>query len=189
MKERTMGRTVIIISVIIGFFLTLNQAFSGEPNKSQWANQKGNLDYNAPFYAVGPNQIVFSMGFAFPNNWKNELEINNIAEGMVKHSNRCHIARAWRWEILPKSSQAVLILAWYNQKNGQYGWSAVKNTDAHWYVASNYQSWITQRDFTTSENMWFHWVTNATKIDIMIRNPKNENGWKSDDIWYQFNYF
>jgi len=192
-----MIKNVIFGLIILLFLLLSGQGFSSEPPKSQWLQLKGSLSYNAPFYNVGPNHIVFSMGFSFPNDWRNELEINNIADGMAKHSNSCHVARVWRWEILPENSPAVLILTWYNQKTGEYGWSAIKNTDKHWYVASNYQSWMTQKDYTTiiqksyttSPNMWFHWVTNATKITIMIRNPNNENGWNSNDIWYQFNYF
>jgi len=184
-----MKKPVLFISIIIGFLLLTSQGYSTEPNKAQWAPLKGYQGNNEPYYPVGPNKIRFSMGFAFPKNWRNELEIDEIAKGMAEHHSRCHVARVWRWEILPEDSPAVLILTWYNLANHEFGWSAIKNTDDHWYVSSKYQSWITQKDYTPSENMWFNWVSNGTKISIFFRNPKNENGWTPDDIWYQFNYF
>ena len=170
---------VLIASVCIG-----TPGYSGEPSKSQCAHLKGMVKYNHGFYNAGQNQIKFFMGFAFPADWRNELEINQIAEGLAKNYSGCHAAYTWRWEILPEDHPSVLILTWHNMSNGHFGWCAIKNTDEYWYVSSNYSPWRVTRSVVTP----FQWNSNGSIITIQYRNPENENGWTEHDIWSSFGF-
>ena len=178
-----MIKNVILISMLIGFILIANKGFTGETNKAYMLNNKGPAWYGKPFIQHGMNEIKFYMGFYVPNNWENELEINNQARVMASRYNQCHVAGGnWRWEILPEDSRFVLILTWFNKSNGQSGWCAIKNTDDYWYVASDSNGWSIMRSVIVP----FQWNSNGTIITIQLRNPNNENGWTEHDIWYLF---
>jgi hypothetical protein len=143
------------------------------------------------------NNIRFMSLLLYPVNWKNELEIDKLVKEKVKETGYCHVKGEWRWERLRENSPAVLTLIWHNVDTDESGWCAVKNTSDHWYVASDYHPWTTQKDFIQKQNPWggydktrmdFEWIINGNPIIIWFRNPHNENGWTKHDIWYQFHY-
>jgi len=185
-------KKTIFITVILGFSYLANQGYCNELNKSQNAWRFGLKQHTESYYNIPGNNIRFMRLREFPTNWKNELEIDKLVKELVQQRGYCHVIREWRWERLPENDPAVIILVW-NLKTGESGWCAVKNTSDHWYVASDYHPWTTQKDFTQKQGIWrdktimeFKWIINGIPITIWFRNPNNENGWTKHDIWYQF---
>ena len=180
-----MKKMFIFTTIIL--FLSTGYAYPREPSKASWGNLYGPQYNSQDHYVFGGSRIRFWTGFAFPRNWKNEYEIGQIARDHILHSNICHVSGITRWTTIPEdNSNTVFILAWYNLDNNDFGWTAVKNTRKHWYVASSQNPWTTQARYTRDENMYFRWQTNRVLITIKLRNPNNENGWTSKDIWYTF---
>jgi hypothetical protein len=182
----------IFIAIILGFSIFASQGYC-EINKSLVTDRKGpGLDKKS-YHEIMDNKIRFIQRRYPPFNWKNRLEIDKLVKEMVKYITDCHIRGDWRWETLPENSRDIIVLAWYNIDTYETGWCAIKNTSDHWWVASDYHRWTTQKDFTQSkweysrDEMDFHWTNKGVNISIVFRNPRNENGWTKHDIWYQFN--
>ena len=197
----------IFVAIILGFSFFASQGYC-EYNKSLFAGRKGPEMYGKSYYEIsrGNNKINLRLikHWYAPFNWKNKLDIDNLVKDMVKHKTDCHKKidpekpENWRWETLTENSRDIIILAWYNIDTHETGWCAIKNTSNHWWVASDYHPWTTQKDFTQSkwgnivmvgDTMGFHWINNGVNISIWFRNPRNENGWTKHDIWYGFNLY
>ena len=174
---------IIYLYATIILLLFTSSANSTEPNRASWNHLYGPQNQNQN-QVCGINQIKFFAAFAFPSNWRNEWEIGQIANGS-KNYHTSHVKNVTRWTTIPEdNSNNVFIISWHNMVNNDFGWTAIKNTKKHWYVASDRNAWTTQASYTRDENMYFRWQTNGTLIEIRLRNPKNENGWTSEDIWY-----
>lgn len=176
MKINYFFATIIIL-------LFTSSAYSAEPSRASWNHYYGpqNQNHNK---VCGNNKIKFSAAFAFPSNWRNEWDIGQIAK-RDKNFQTSHITEVTRWTTIPEdNSNNVFIISWHNMGNSDFGWTAIKNTKEHWYVASDQNAWTTQARYTRDENMIFRWQTNGASIMIHLRNPNNENGWTSEDIWY-----
>jgi len=188
-------KKTIFIAIILGISIFASQGYC-ELSKSQNASRKGPEMHDQSYHDIFGNNIRFINRWYGPANWKNRLEIDKFVKDMVKHITDCHIRGDWRWETLTENHPAVIVLVWYNVETREYGWCAIKNTSDHWYVASDYHPWTTQKDFTRNRGpswgldttkMEFKWMNNGAPITIWFRNPENENGWTKHDIWYRFN--
>jgi len=172
----------------IALFLLAGQGYSKEPSMRSWLPRQGAKYINQDHYVAGNNRIRFHTFSYSLIDWRNEFEIGKKARDMIEHLHYCHVVGFKRWVMVPETINTVFILTWLNLENREYGWTAIKNTKEHWYVSSDQRSWTTQANYTRDENMYFRWLTNGTWITIHLRNPNNENGWTSEDIWYSFSY-
>ena len=89
----------------------------------------------------------------------------------------------WLYETVPPGG--TLILGWYNQTRDRYGWVNVLNGNS-WYWRTNDGNSGTCPDGGNKVPITFN--SGGARIDIDLKNPRNGDGWTSNDLWYGFGY-
>ena len=91
----------------------------------------------------------------------------------------------WYWYYLPPKEVDNLMLVWRNIDRHEYGYVVVKNTPTVWLVYDNKGGpWTPGNDQQIKRT----WHTDGRRIDIDVKNPKNESGWTANDIWVSFGF-
>jgi hypothetical protein len=140
-------------------------------------------------YNYRGDRVKFLHRIVETRNWQSKRELSALAKGMLDRSAKSHIRDdKWYWASLSETRNEVLLLVWWNMDERKYGWVAIKNTPERFLVRSNSsQGWVTPDEGGDKE--YYQWTINGKKLDIDVRNPKNErNSWTRYDIWYSFGY-
>ncbi|GBO52062.1 hypothetical protein APA_4367 [Pseudanabaena sp. lw0831] len=111
-------------------------------------------------------------------------ELDEIAQTHIREEKRSHYGqRKWYWKSLPVSKNEYVILIWYDLKQKNYDWIAVKDTPAFWYTIRKDGK---KNLVIDGQQLVCSWYSNKKYIEIRVKNPLNIKGTTPLDFWYSF---
>lgn len=134
-------------------------------------------------YTLSTERVIFKVLWVESDN---RSDWDTAANGVA---NTCEGTRVWDdkwyWYFVPADQTKNLMLLWKNIDAAEYGYVVIKNTPSLWLVYTNTAGpFIVKND----EQLKRTWTSNGRRIDIDVKNPNNEGGWTSNDIWVSFGY-
>lgn len=173
-------KTVLVTLLIVA--TTVNVAFASV--SSIWSART-----DRPYYYIGGDRISLGVIRFDTNNWR---DTDYISRRVVEAPKMNFLwDDKWYYEILPDSTNELLVLFWKNHDTKGQGWLAIKNTPDTWFYRTNGSSWRGLKDGQKVNEYWKRFGTRNTgdaggSLSIDVRNPENRDGWTANHIQVSF---
>jgi len=171
------SRNVIAMSAVLASGMLL---FAQSPANAEY--EHGPVRQNG-CYNIGDERVKFVSQVVDTND---DVSLKRIASSI---SRNCDITDRWddKWYYwtLPGNRAKYLLLTWKNLNSGEYGYAFIHNTPDTWWFKSDKAGY---QFIHNGSKKKITWTSNGYTIQIDIKNPKHENGWTGNDIWYSFGY-